>query len=196
MSNMNDYIDLYFIHFDPLFPIIHRLTLNIRTQHPILYLVMMTIGSAFSSDLNAYRTLLGLHRKLRKHLVDVMESDSTPNTPVLQALLLINHFGRMYGSARHYDFDQVSYSLEGGADFQIHHSAVITAAIHSGLLNINSTHWSQCKTLGAAGWTLWAEAEERIRLAWLAYVSESFNAAYYRYVLRTGIKLTSVGLPW
>ncbi|ORY29320.1 fungal-specific transcription factor domain-domain-containing protein [Naematelia encephala] len=164
LNDMNMYIDLYFLHFDPLYPILHRPTLKLRSPSPSLFLAMISIGSAYSSDTSTSDALLLIHRKLRNYMLEILEDSSRPALADLQTMLLISYFGRMYGTSKYQDANQVF------------HAACVTAARLSGIFDVKVPHSDRSEEAGLGAWCLWADAEESVRAAWMVFASDVSNA--------------------
>lgn len=49
MGKLNDYLDCYWQHFHPLFPVVHRPTFLASTPPPLLAAAMVAIGAQFST---------------------------------------------------------------------------------------------------------------------------------------------------
>ncbi|KAL7424467.1 hypothetical protein Q5752_000151 [Cryptotrichosporon argae] len=182
-KDLNNYFNLYYSRFDPLFPIVHRLTLRARNPSTPLLLAMISIGSAFAPDTTAFNVLLDVHKKLRRHMMDIVEEQPRPETHVLQTLALVGYFGRMYGSAHDYDVNQ------------IYHSSLMTIARFIGLFRNSASHWTHAQLVGPAAWCTWAEAEERVRLAWMMFATDTFNATFLRQPLTIQSSQLDVPLP-
>ena len=78
VNSLKVYLELYFLHFDSIHPIIHRPTLALRGKPPALLLLSLVfIGTAFSDDKTGFKIALTLHSKVR-HLIFEVTDFSTP----------------------------------------------------------------------------------------------------------------------
>ncbi|ODN81076.1 hypothetical protein L202_03171 [Cryptococcus amylolentus CBS 6039] len=204
----HQYVELYFQHFQPLFPILHRPTLRSRGCHPMLLLSIILFGSVYvssssntpsssSSGLDKVDTM-NLQRRLRLHLFDILETTKNPPLYVFQALFLGNYYGRMYANAASHDINQ------------IYHSAGVTAARFHGLFTPPSSLSSSSPSSSSSSrntteaseevpqeyrWMKWAAEEERIRLAWMVFVFDTFSAGILRHSVMLQCFSLSIRLP-
>ena len=103
---------------------------------------------------------------LKLLLRQILEDHPEGNIGLLQSLLLLNTFGRMFCTAAQHTASQ------------LFHSPTIVLANFLGVLEPSEPVDEDSGTL--ASWFAWAEQEERIRVGWLAFVLDCSNAALYR----------------
>lgn len=103
--------------------------------------------------------------------------------------MLVNWFGRYFCSATLHDVSQVRFPLSlpsyhpekiNSSLRQVFHSSSIILAGFSGVLVPEDPPDAYESTLD--GWCSWAVAEERRRLAWFVFLSDTSNAALFRCV--------------
>lgn len=76
------------------YPLIHQPTFNPNTVDPVLLAAILFIGATYSTR-EAHQLAVGIHDKLRNHLLCYPEFSPQPDLWVLQAMLLIDCFGKI-----------------------------------------------------------------------------------------------------
>ena len=105
--------------------------------------------------------------KLKLNLVQSLEENPDGEVSLLQSLLLINVFGRMFAKAVHH------------ATSQLFHSPSVLLANHLGVLSQEPDD-ERYYADTVDGWLQWSEDEERIRVGWLVFLLDCSNAALFR----------------
>ncbi|WVQ73620.1 hypothetical protein IAR50_003200 [Cryptococcus sp. DSM 104548] len=191
-ADVQQYVELYFENFQSLFPILHRQTLRSRGCHPMLLLSMVLLGSVSSSTssttLDKAEAIIQ-QRRLRMHIFEILETTRNPPLYIFQALFLSNYYGRMYADAASHDTNQ------------IYHSAAVTAARFHGIFNATKPPTKTTDTIIPKDvppeykWMKWAEEEERVRLAWMIFVFDTFSAGILRHSVMLQCFSLSIPLP-
>ncbi|ORY77984.1 fungal-specific transcription factor domain-domain-containing protein [Leucosporidium creatinivorum] len=171
LGALHVYLELFFLHFAPLYPVLHRPTLASRSEgaDPFLLLAMVCLGTAFADDRQGLVIARALHQRIRTRVFESIEDEPRVAVPVLQTLLLIGRFGREYASAAHHDMSQVM------------HSPLCILSDFSGVFLNDSYPDSYPPT--AEGWVAWTADEERRRLGWLMFLTDTGNAALFRHTI-------------
>ncbi|WRT70414.1 uncharacterized protein IL334_007412 [Kwoniella shivajii] len=184
LQQMRLYLELYFMHFAPLYPIIHYPSLQYRRLPPDLLLAMICVGTAFANDSDGLEMASKLHRRLRTRIFETVEDEPTTSVASLQTILLLNHFARSYCSLKQHDIAQ------------IFHSPIINLARQSGMLLPDYDRQLK-STLDdpVACWLEWVDEEERKRLGWFSFLMDTENAALYRGFLLIHCYSISIELP-
>ncbi|KAM0746959.1 hypothetical protein T439DRAFT_383596 [Meredithblackwellia eburnea MCA 4105] len=173
LKSLQLYLELYFLHFDPLFPILHRPTLVSRAggPRPLVLLAMVCIGTAFAVGDSGLTIAKALHQRIRNKVFEMIEDDPRVEVHVLQTILLLSYFSRMYSSSAHHDISQVF------------HSPSIILANFSGVFLPESSPETATYPPTEEGWASWVSSEERRRIGWFAFLCDTSNAAMFRHTL-------------
>ncbi|OGE47486.1 hypothetical protein PENARI_c043G06094 [Penicillium arizonense] len=99
---INTFVQLYFEHYQPTLPLLHKATFNVSDTPPLLILAVVTIGSRFSKIPRARALSSVLGEILRKALDDLVEENihQTIEIPFAQAALL-NQIQMAFDGSRH-----------------------------------------------------------------------------------------------
>lgn len=106
LQAMKQYLNLYWVHFDALYPILHRPTFDPSVMEPALLIAIVTIGMAYSTDRDASSLAIVIHKKFRNIVFLMIEDQPQVQLWVHQTLLLTNYFDKMLGSTVQYDMSQ------------------------------------------------------------------------------------------
>lgn len=70
-KKLNSMVELYFIGFDPFYPVLHRPTMPYRQSSPFLLLAVVFLGTAWAQDKDAFNLASRLHRHVRQSIFTV-----------------------------------------------------------------------------------------------------------------------------
>ena len=70
-KKLNSMVELYFIGFDPFYPVLHRPTMPYRQSSPFLLLAVVFLGTAWAQDKAAFNLASRLHRHVRQSIFTV-----------------------------------------------------------------------------------------------------------------------------
>ncbi|KAK1925981.1 hypothetical protein DB88DRAFT_222684 [Papiliotrema laurentii] len=110
LQRMTLFMELYFMHFAPLYPIIHRPSLGYRTLSPDLLLAIICIGTAYAADRQSFELAARMSKKIRDRIFEKVEEEPRLDIQSLQIILQINHFSRSYCSLKQHDVSQIFHS--------------------------------------------------------------------------------------
>ena len=77
---------------------------------PDLLLMIICIGSTFSTEKDGQRIASKVHRRLRNRVLERVEEEPRVDLQHLQTLFLSNYFSRSYGNMRQHEVSQVFHS--------------------------------------------------------------------------------------
>ncbi|KAL2811622.1 fungal-specific transcription factor domain-containing protein [Aspergillus granulosus] len=99
---INSFVQLYFEHFHPTLPLLHKATFNVSDIPPLLMLSVATIGSRFSKIARAHTLSTYMAEILRRAIDRMLEENihQTIQIPFAQAALL-NQIQMAYQGSRH-----------------------------------------------------------------------------------------------
>ncbi|KAH8812202.1 fungal-specific transcription factor domain-containing protein [Xylogone sp. PMI_703] len=79
---VNSFLQLYFEHFDPILPLVHKASFNLLQTSPLLVLAIATIGSRFSRIKHAREITTGLSDILGRAIDAVLQEDTVQTLQV------------------------------------------------------------------------------------------------------------------
>lgn len=169
---LRHFVRLYSEHFHQLWPLLPRHTLESGIMHPLLYLVLASIGAMYMGGSGSeYGTLL--HNAVRQRLIQPMDIDDSDDSLVwlAQARLLIQVAALYFGQPRAFSYAQ-------------HLGTLLIAQSRRMHLFSETNHQKQLlqlrKMRGVAPDTLcldlWLSIEERRRLAFGIFRGDTFTS--------------------
>lgn len=77
LNSMRIFLDLYFMHFAPLHPILHQPTLALRPGgiSPYLLAAVCCIGSAYAEEKSGWKAAVRLSKRLRNRILEIVEEN-------------------------------------------------------------------------------------------------------------------------
>ncbi|KAK9372201.1 fungal-specific transcription factor domain-containing protein [Lipomyces chichibuensis] len=172
LSAMKQYLNLYWIHFDPLYPILHRATFDPTVVEPALLIAIVTIGMAYSSDREASNLAIVIHRKFRNIVFLMIEDQPQVQLWVHQTLLLTNYFDKMLGSTVQYDMSQF---FHGTNIALMHFSGYLKGLTEPPVVETNDSVFADHQ------WKKWIQFETTKRTAFFAFICDTQHATLFRH---------------
>ncbi|KAK9318345.1 fungal-specific transcription factor domain-containing protein [Lipomyces starkeyi] len=169
---MKQYLNLYWVHFDPLYPILHRATFDPTVVEPALLIAIVTIGMAYSSDREASNLAIVIHRKFRNIVFLMIEDQPQVQLWVHQTLLLTNYFDKMLGSTVQYDMSQF---FHGTNIALMHFSGYLKGLTEPPVVETNDSVFADHQ------WKKWIEFETTKRTAFFAFICDTQHATLFRH---------------
>lgn len=182
---LNHLVHLYFLHFHPVLPFIHRATFPIIPPDPVLALTMAAVASAYLPEcLNSASFTHSLLEFARRITLCQEESGETHTNPRnLARVRLLLTVGLLYSS-------QSGLSKAGIAH------ARLLKEIHQvaeGEYNLAGTPDGQNHNSIEFRWILWCRREEAIRLAHSAWLVDCMGKFHFR--LQPSLRIADTHLP-
>ncbi|KAK7204176.1 fungal-specific transcription factor domain-containing protein [Myxozyma melibiosi] len=171
-DTMKQYLNLYWVHFDALYPILHRPTFDPSVMEPALLIAIVTIGMAYSTDREASTLAIVIHKKFRNIVFLMIEDQPQVQLWVHQTLLLTNYFDKMLGSTVQYDMSQF---FHGTNIALIHFSGYL-----KGLQEPQISETSDNDTADHQ-WREWVWYETTKRTAFFAFICDTQHATLFRH---------------
>ncbi|KAF2683033.1 hypothetical protein K458DRAFT_390311 [Lentithecium fluviatile CBS 122367] len=164
------YLDNYWRHFHPAFPVVHRTTFESMSQSPMLHAAMVAIGGQYSNDAAVKRKSRILHDRciklLEKRDLDVMtESDRLCDS---QAIFLIEVLSQ-------YRARRASKSLSTRFETMYHRFCEKFRIITSNIVD-HIAALAQPENATYERWAQWVELCTRQRLLLCCYILEHQQA--------------------
>ncbi|KAI5790313.1 fungal-specific transcription factor domain-containing protein [Geopyxis carbonaria] len=169
MSFLNYFIQLYFDHFHPVFPVIHKGTLDLNSCHWLVALSLAALGSQYTDSPDLCRCIYPMQEFLRRAVcyeVRKSQDESEPELWLVQATLL-NQIGMLYsGSTRLENIARQS------------HNKLVEYVRRSRLLSASSTLKESQDNYTEQDWSNWVYQEGSRRLGysiWLVDCMMNFH---------------------
>ncbi|KAF7168905.1 hypothetical protein CNMCM5623_001811 [Aspergillus felis] len=98
---LNAWVQLYFEHFHPVFPILHKPTFSPATMNPFLVLTVAAIGAHFSDLEGSQACQRAMHELIRRYTSYTCEQcNRTSRELWITQTILLNQLGLMYSGNR------------------------------------------------------------------------------------------------
>ncbi|KAK9321813.1 fungal-specific transcription factor domain-containing protein [Lipomyces orientalis] len=172
LSAAKQYLNLYWVRFDPLYPILHRATFDPSVMEPALLIAIVTIGMAYSSDREASNLAIVIHRKFRNIVFLMIEDQPQVQLWVHQTLLLTNYFDKMLGSTVQYDMSQF---FHGTNIALMHFSGYLKGLTEPPVVGTDDSVFADNQ------WRKWVEFETTKRTAFFAFICDTQHATLFRH---------------
>ena len=107
---LQNYCDLFFIHFNTNFPMIHRATFTSTQTEPLLLLAVLLLGATYSSE-DSYQLAIAIHNKIRIQVLQDYASLVSADLSLIQAIMLIECFGMLRAGQQHDGMTHLCHGL-------------------------------------------------------------------------------------
>ncbi|OGM47495.1 hypothetical protein ABOM_002574 [Aspergillus bombycis] len=182
LGALQSYCDLFFTRFNVTYPLVHEATFNPETVDPIFLAAVLFMGATYSTR-EAHQLAVGIHDKLRNQLLCHDEFSPQPEFWVLQAMLLIDCFGKMRAGPKQRE------------RAQLFHCVLIKLIRRSNCCSIqDSPHLARSEDIDQA-WRQAMDAEQRKRLAMLCFMWDTQHAVLFSQSLCMSAFEIRSGLP-
>ncbi|KAF2968832.1 hypothetical protein GQX73_g4725 [Xylaria multiplex] len=167
--HLNSYLELYFTHFNTAYPLLHLASFDTCTVEPLLLLSVLLLGATYSSK-DSHQLAVCIHDVIRPSIFAHAGFSSRPKLWILQAVLLVECFGKSRAGQQQHDMSHLFH----------------------GLL-INLIRRSDCQSVQPQGppddidcmegmqqaWERWSEKEGKKRLAFLCFMWDTQHAVLF-----------------
>ncbi|KAI0535273.1 fungal-specific transcription factor domain-containing protein [Xylaria digitata] len=167
--HLNSYLELYFTHFNAAYPLLHLASFDTCTVEPLLLLSVLLLGATYSSK-DSHQLAVCIHDVVRPSIFAHAGFSSRPKLWILQAVLLVECFGKSRAGQQQHDMSHLFH----------------------GLL-INLIRRSDCQSVQPQGppsdvdcvesmqqvWKEWSEKEEKKRLSLLCFMWDTQHAVLF-----------------
>ncbi|BCR86033.1 C2H2 finger domain transcription factor [Aspergillus chevalieri] len=110
LEALQGYCDLFFSRFNVAYPLIHPETFNPNRAEPVFLAAVLCLGATYSSR-EAHQIAVGIHDSLQNQLFCHPDFSPQPDLWVLQAMLLIDCFGKMRAGPKQRDRAQLFHCV-------------------------------------------------------------------------------------
>ncbi|CRG87926.1 putative transporter C1039,04 [Talaromyces islandicus] len=163
---LQGYCDLFFTRFNTTYPLIHQSTFNPDIVDQVFLAAILFMGATYSTR-EAHQLAVGIHDKLRNKLLCHEEFSPQPDLWVLQAMLLIDCFGKMRAGPKQRE------------RAQLFHCVLIKLIRRSNCCSVqDSFHLARSEDLDQA-WRQAMDAEQRKRLAMHCFMWDTQHAVLF-----------------
>ncbi|KAI0412743.1 fungal-specific transcription factor domain-containing protein [Xylaria grammica] len=167
--HLDSYLELYFTNFNTAYPLLHLASFDTCTVEPLLLLSVLLLGATYSGK-DSHQLAVCIHDVIRPSIFAHAGFSSRPRLWILQAVLLVECFGKSRAGQQQHDMSHLFH----------------------GLL-INLIRRSDCQSVQPQGppdgadcaedvrkaWEKWSEAEEKKRLSLLCFMWDTQHAVLF-----------------
>ncbi|KAI9037628.1 uncharacterized protein KD926_000190 [Aspergillus affinis] len=170
-SILNAWTQLYFEHFHPIFPILHKASFGYPDTHWLLVFTVSAIGAQFSRISHAQTCSRAMHEMIRRQSMYLCENQNKNGREIwLTQVILLNHIGLRYsGERRALEIAELLQALP------------VTLARRKQLFtNILSTRkLSELDLSLRQKWQIWNLDDERRRVGFAIWLVDSFFQSHF-----------------
>ncbi|RAL03263.1 C2H2 finger domain transcription factor [Aspergillus ibericus CBS 121593] len=185
LPSLQSYSDLFFTRFNTTYPLIHQPTFHPPTTPPVLLAAIVSMGATYSSR-EAHQLAVGIHDSLRNHLFCHADFSPQPDLWILQAMLLIDCFGKMRAGPKQRE------------RAQLFHCVLIKLIRRSDCCSIRQSHPpspSQSGETLTAAWHTAMQNEQKKRVAMHCFMWDTQHAVLFSQSLCMSAFEIRSGLP-
>ncbi|RAL03649.1 early growth response protein [Aspergillus ibericus CBS 121593] len=161
---INSWVQLYFEHFHPVFPVLHKPTFCTPETHWLLIFTVSAIGAQYSGLPNAQTCSRAMHEMIRRQSLHLCENYNRNARELWFVLvLLLNQLGLRYSGERR--------ALEVA---EVYQAIPVTVARRNRLLKstVSLHKILQLKVPMAQKWPIWTFDEQRRRTGFAIWLSD------------------------
>ncbi|KAJ5240519.1 uncharacterized protein N7469_002110 [Penicillium citrinum] len=190
---LNAWTQLYFEHFHPVFPILHKASFGHPNTHWLLVFTVSAIGAQFSNIPQAGVCSRAMHEMIRRQSMYLCENQNKNGRELwLTQVILLNHIGLRYsGERRALEIAELLQALPVTLARRKHLFTDILATKKLSELDLSLRQ----------RWQLWTLDEERRRTGFAIWVSSQLKFSHFQppgnidnrtSLLTPGLKPTSI----
>ncbi|OJJ71613.1 hypothetical protein ASPBRDRAFT_195779 [Aspergillus brasiliensis CBS 101740] len=168
---INSWVQLYFEHFHPVFPVLHKPSFCTPGTHWLLIFVVSAIGAQFSGLPNAQTCSRAMHELVRRQSVHLCENLNVHARELwLMRVFLLNQLGLRYSGERR--------ALEVA---EVYQSLPVTVARRSQIFRsiVSLQKIFQLDLPNAQKWQIWIHDEERRRTGYAIWLADTFFSTHF-----------------
>ncbi|RVX72083.1 hypothetical protein B0A52_04681 [Exophiala mesophila] len=183
LAALQCYSDLFFIHFNSTYPLIHPGTFSSSAVHPLKLMSIILLGATYS-DTRAHSLAICLHDMMRPLIHSHKEFGPRPSFWMLQTILLVECFGKSRAGERQHDVSNIYHGLQ------------INLLRRSNCHNVSNPTWDENRESLQEYWNAAVQAEEKRRLAMISFMWDTQHATFFAQILCMNASELKVALPW
>ncbi|GKZ50238.1 hypothetical protein AbraIFM66951_003233 [Aspergillus brasiliensis] len=168
---INSWVQLYFEHFHPVFPVLHKPSFCTPGTHWLLIFVVSAIGAQFSGLPHAQTCSRAMHELVRRQSMHLCENLNVHARELwLMRVFLLNQLGLRYSGERR--------ALEVAEAYQ---SLPVTVARRSQILRsiVSLQKIFQLDLPNAQKWQIWIHDEERRRTGYAIWLADTSFSTHF-----------------
>lgn len=170
LTALQSYSDLFFSRFNTTYPLIHTATFDPNTIEPVFLAAILSMGATYSSR-EAHQLAVGIHDALRNQLFCHGAFSPQPDLWVLQAMLLIDCFGKMRAGPKQRENAQLFHCVL---------IKLIRRSTCTSIRNINTIPTLETPTVEREeAWKSAMDAEQRKRLAFQCFMWDTEHSVLF-----------------
>ncbi|KAI9850040.1 MAG: hypothetical protein M1838_006155 [Thelocarpon superellum] len=167
------FLDLYWKHFDPSVPIIHRPSFSSKSSPALVVAAMVAIGAQFARTQQSRPFAVAVHQRCKEQLSGHGNITSRSPLPNIQAVLLLEYFGL---------FRAKRIDVQASAHFRSLYSSLFEDRNRRSTDPLARLRLSQSKSARhdvRHEWLRWADLEARRRLTLAAFILDAQQASLF-----------------
>ncbi|KAK4501612.1 hypothetical protein PRZ48_007421 [Zasmidium cellare] len=166
LTSLQSWLDLFFLRFNTVYPLIHMPTFDPSEAEPILLLSMLLLGATYA-DKDAHQLAVCIHDVLRPQIFSNPGFSAKPELWVLQATLLTECLGKSRAGQKQHDMSHLFHGL------------LINLIRRSDCQSATPETEKQSEDDLQAAYEAWAVSEQKKRLAQLCFVWDVQHAVLF-----------------
>lgn len=166
LERLQAWLDLFFLRFNTVYPLIHLPTFELTTTETVLLLSMLLLGGTYA-DKDAHQLAVCIHDVLRPQIFSNSGFSAKPELWVLQATLLTECLGKSRAGQKQHDMSHLFHGL------------LINLIRRSDCQSVVPETESGSRKDLTGDWKAWAIAEQKKRLAQLCFVWDVQHAVLF-----------------
>ncbi|ODV94036.1 hypothetical protein PACTADRAFT_50931 [Pachysolen tannophilus NRRL Y-2460] len=171
MKSMQKFLNMFFIKVNVAYPLIHCSSFNPNEVDSLLLVSLILLGASYDTKAS-HKAAVKIHDCLRGVLFSSSYFNATPDLWVLQAILLIEIFGKNKADIKQYEMACLFHGL------------LINLIRRSGCENaVNPPHSKEDEFDPEESWKTWIKSESMKRLALLTFLLDVQHATLFSQTL-------------
>ncbi|EEH02599.1 conserved hypothetical protein [Histoplasma capsulatum G186AR] len=166
INALQTYCDLFFTKFNVSYPLIHQPTFDPDRIDTLLLAAMVSMGASYST-MEAHQLAVGMHDSLRNQLFSHQSFSPQPDLWVLQAMMLIDCFGKQRAGLKQREMSQ------------LFHCVLIKLIRRSNCQLIRTSPVAERPDNLDSAWRQAMDLEQRKRLAMLCFMWDTQHAVLF-----------------
>ncbi|QSS62535.1 C2H2 finger domain transcription factor [Histoplasma capsulatum] len=166
INALQTYCDLFFTKFNVSYPLIHQPTFDPDRIDTLLLAAMVSMGASYST-MEAHQLAVGMHDSLRNQLFSHQSFSPQPDLWVLQAMMLIDCFGKQRAGLKQREMSQ------------LFHCVLIKLIRRSNCQLIRTSPVAERPDNLESAWRQAMDLEQRKRLAMLCFMWDTQHAVLF-----------------
>ncbi|KAF2498901.1 hypothetical protein BU16DRAFT_558940 [Lophium mytilinum] len=166
LSSLQTYCDLYFTRFNTAYPLIHQATFDASHVETLLLISVLLVGATYCEK-DAHQLAVCIHDVLRPQIFANVGFTARPELWVLQTILLVECFGKSRAGQKQHDMSHLFHGLLINLIRRSDCQSVRPPTIEDGSDDLEDD------------WCIWAEAEQKKRLAYLCFMWDTQHAVLF-----------------